>query len=74
MNLLAGGAVAVFRVQRLFPTELVMNPSAVTASFVTGMEVCIVLVHSIRSAEFPLIVLTVQGTIVPIISVLPILI
>lgn len=70
MSFLARRAVAVFGIQRLFPTELVMNFPAVTASFITCVEVRIVCVDPIRGAEFPLIMLTLQGTVIPVVSIL----
>jgi hypothetical protein len=74
VDLLTGLAVAVFRVEGFLPTELVLDFTAVTASFITGMEIGVVFVYPIGSAEFPLIVLAIQVPVVPVVPILPVMV
>ena len=56
VNLLACLAVAIFGIERFLPTELVLDSTTVTASFIPDMKFGIVFVYPIGSAKFPLIV------------------
>jgi hypothetical protein len=58
MESLAGCAVAVLRVQRLLPVQLVFDPAAVAAGLVKNLEVIRVLVHLVGRLELPLVVLS----------------
>ena len=58
VDLLACGAMTVFGVQGLLTTQLVLDPPAVTASFVADFEIGVVLMDFIRSTVFPFVKLS----------------
>ncbi len=55
VDFLARVAVAIFGVERLLPTELVVDFPTMAASFIPRVEVGIVFVDPIWRTEFPLI-------------------
>lgn len=52
---LAGGTMAVFRIQRLFPAQLIFDSAAMAGPLVTGVEVRVVFVYFVRRALFPIV-------------------
>lgn len=69
VDLLACGAMAVFRVQRLLTAQLVPDLPAVTAALVADFEIGIVAVDFVRSAEFPLVELALSAAVVAVVAV-----
>ena len=58
MKNLARRTMAELGVQRLLPAQLIFDSSAMTAAFVQGFEVRVVLVDFVWLSEFPFIVLS----------------
>lgn len=69
VNLLASSAVAVFRVQWLLTAQLIFYLPAVTAAFVTGLEVFLLVVDTVWSTMFPLVDLAFRGAVVSVVAV-----
>ena len=69
MNLLAGGAMAVLRIQRLFAAQLVPHLSAVAATIVASLEVWVIVVDLVGCSMFPLIQLALCVPVVTIVTV-----
>ena len=69
MQLLTCPTMTILRIQRLLPTQLVLDPSAMAARSVPDLEVGIVVVHLVRRSIFPLIELAVHVGIIAIITV-----
>jgi uncharacterized protein YybS (DUF2232 family) len=54
---LTSRTMAEFGIERLLPAELVLYASAVAAALVERLKVGVVVVHFVRDAEFPCVVL-----------------
>ena len=61
--------MAVFRVQGLLPTQLVLDLATMTAGFVPSVKIWIVVVNLVRRSEFPLIVFPFSTALVAIVTV-----
>ena len=72
MYLLTGGAMAVLRVQRLLPTQLILDLPAMTATFIANVKIWIVVVDFIRCSMLPLIELSLCTAIIPIVAIRPV--
>lgn len=69
VDLLACGAMAVFRVKRLLAAQLVSDLPAVTAALVADFEIGIVALDFVGSTEFPLVELALGAAVVAVVTV-----
>ncbi len=69
VDLLASGAMAVFRVQWLLTAQLVPDLPAVTAALVADFEIGIVALDFVGSTEFPLVELALGAAVVAVVAV-----
>ena len=69
MDFLARGAMAIFRVQGLLPTQLISNLAAVTAPLIPHVEIRVVVVDLVRGTEFPLVQLSFSAALVAILAI-----
>lgn len=69
MKLLAGGAMAVFAIQRLLPAQLVLNFTAMTAGFITSVKVWVIVVDLVWCSMLPLVELALGASLITIIAI-----
>ena len=69
MKLLAGRTVAVLRVQRFLPTQLVTDFTAMTASLIASVKVWVVVVDLVGCPVLPLVVLAFRVSPIAIVAV-----
>ena len=69
VDFLAGGAMAVFRIQWLLPAQLVFDLPTVTASPIPDVEIRVIFVDLVRSTEFPLVQLSFGASLVAVLTI-----
>lgn len=69
MDLLAGGAMAVLRIQWLFAAQLVPYLSAVAATIVASLEVWVIVLNLVGCSMLPLIQLALCVPVVTIVTI-----
>lgn len=69
VDLLACGAMAVFRVKGLLAAQLVSDLPAVTAALVADFEIGIVALDFVGSTEFPLVEVALGAAVVAVVAV-----
>ena len=69
MKLLTRRTMAVLRIQRLLPAQLVLDLTAMTACFIASVKVWIVVVDLVGCPVLPLVVLALSISIVAIIAI-----
>ena len=69
MELLTGGTMTVFRIQRLLPAQLVLDLATVTAGFIASVEVWVVIMDLVGCPELPLIVVAISTSLIAVVTI-----
>lgn len=69
VELLTRRTMAVFRIQWLFPAQLVLDLAAMTAGFIASVKVWIVVMDLVGCSKLPLIVLAFSSPLITIVAI-----
>ena len=69
MELLTSRAMAVLGIQWLFPAQLILDLAAMTAGFVAGVKVWVVIMNCVGRSMLPFVVFALSAPIIAIVAI-----
>lgn len=72
VQLLTGVTMAVFRIQRLLPAQLILDPAAMAAGLIAHMKVRVIVVDLVGRSMLPCIDLSFRAAVVAVVSIRPV--
>ena len=69
MKLLTCGTMAVLRIQRLLPAQLVFDLATMAAGLIAGVKIWVVVMNLIGCSKLPLIVFTFSAPVITIVTI-----
>ena len=72
VQLLTGVTVAVFRIQWLFPAQLILDPAAMAAGLIAYMKVWVIVVDLVGRSMLPCIDFSFRAAVVAVVSIRPV--